>query len=140
MPGNFRSVFRQWIGAGGGERRRPNNPLTLLLAHAIELYLKAFLRLRGVGIEGVKNSFGHDFKKLVDETSSLGLSLAEEDMDIAAILTEKESIGRSRYIETGCRHECAIDRTPPHRGGLKVRVAEPRKVKPQVGFSPTSRR
>ena len=79
----------------------PDAPITLLLAHAIELYLKAFLRLRGVGIEEVRNSFGHDFKKLVDEASSRGLSLVEEDMDIAAILTEKESIRRSRYIETG---------------------------------------
>jgi HEPN domain-containing protein len=79
----------------------PDAPVTLLLAHAIELYLKAFLRLRGVGIDAVKNSFGHDFKKLVDEASSRGLSLVEEDMDIAAILTEKESIRRSRYIETG---------------------------------------
>jgi HEPN domain-containing protein len=79
----------------------PDAPVTLLLAHAIELYLKAFLRLRGVGIDEVKNSFGHDFKKLVDEASSRGLSLVEADMDIAAILTEKESIRGSRYIETG---------------------------------------
>jgi hypothetical protein len=79
----------------------PDAPVTLLLAHAIELYLKAFLLLRGLGIDEVKNSFGHDFKKLVDEASSRGLSLMGEDMDIAAILTEKESIRRSRYIETG---------------------------------------
>jgi len=79
----------------------PNAPVTLLLAHAIELYLKAFLRLRGVGIEEVKSSFGHDFKKLVDEASSRGLSLGKEEIDIAAILTEQESIRRSRYIETG---------------------------------------
>ena len=32
----------------------PDAPVTLLLAHAIELYLKAFLRLRGVGIEQVR--------------------------------------------------------------------------------------
>jgi HEPN domain-containing protein len=79
----------------------PDAPVTLLLAHAIELYLKAFLRLRGVGIEKVKSSFGHDFKKLVDEASSRGLSLGNEEIDIAAILTEQESIRRSRYIETG---------------------------------------
>lgn len=79
----------------------PDAPVTLLLAHAIELYLKAFLRLRGLGIEEVKNSFGHDFKMLVDEAASRGLDLLDEDMDIAAILTEKESIRRSRYIETG---------------------------------------
>lgn len=79
----------------------PDAPVTLLLAHAIELYLKAFLRLRGVGIDEVKNSFGHDFKKLVDEASSRGLTLVAEDRDIAAILTEKESIRRAAYIETG---------------------------------------
>jgi hypothetical protein len=50
----------------------PDAPVTSLLAQAIELYLKAFLRLRGVGIEEVKSSFGHDFKKLVDEASSHG--------------------------------------------------------------------
>src|SRR4029453_13348262 len=79
----------------------PDAPVTLLLAHAIELYLKAFLRLRGVGIGEVRTTFGHDFKSLVDEASSRGLSLAEEEIDIAAILTEKESIRRPRYIETG---------------------------------------
>ena len=35
---------------GEGEPSR-RAPVTLLLAHAIELYLKAFLRLRGLGIE-----------------------------------------------------------------------------------------
>ena len=79
----------------------PDAPVTLLLAHAIELYLKAFLRLRGVGIEEVRTTFGHDFKKLVDEASTRGLSLGKEEIDIAAVLTEKESIRRSRYIETG---------------------------------------
>jgi len=75
----------------------PDAPITLLLAHAIELHLKAYLRLRGLVIEEVKSSFGHDFKMLVDEAASRGLSLMDEDMDIAAILTEKESIRRSRY-------------------------------------------
>ena len=43
----------------------PDAPVTLLLAHAIELYLKAFLRLRGVGIEEVRTTFGHDLKSLL---------------------------------------------------------------------------
>jgi hypothetical protein len=76
---------QQWLGrhkelyaeaVKGCERRphdarakvtHPHAPVTLLLAHAIELHLKAFLRLRGLGIEEVKNSFGHDFKKLAEE-------------------------------------------------------------------------
>jgi hypothetical protein len=53
-----------------------------------------------VGIEEVRTTFG-DFKSLVEEASSRGLSLGKEEIDIAAILTEKESIRRSRYIETG---------------------------------------
>jgi hypothetical protein len=76
-------------------------PVTLLLAHGIELYLKSFLRLRGVGVSEVKSSFGHDFQKLVDEASVRGLPLTDEEADIATILTEQESIRRSRYIETG---------------------------------------
>jgi hypothetical protein len=79
----------------------PDAPVTLLLAHAIELYLKAFLRLRGLGVNEVKGNFGHDFRKLVGEASARGLSLMHEDLEIAAILTEQESIRRSRYIETG---------------------------------------
>src|SRR4029078_6027537 len=59
---------------------------TLLLAHAIELYLKAFLRLRGVGIEALRTTFAHDFKKRVDEASTRGLSLGKEEIDIAAVL------------------------------------------------------
>ena len=43
----------------------PAAPVTLLLAHAIELYLKVFLRLRGVGIEEVRTTFRHDFKVLL---------------------------------------------------------------------------
>jgi hypothetical protein len=79
----------------------PDAPVTLLLAHAIELYLKSFLRLRGLGADEVKGGFGHDFQKLVDEASARGLSILDEDMAIATILTEQESIRRSRYIETG---------------------------------------
>jgi hypothetical protein len=83
------------------EVSHPDAPVTLLLAHAIELYLKAFLRQRGLGVREVKTSFGHDFRKLAEEASARGLNFMDEDLDIAAILTEQESIRRSRYIETG---------------------------------------
>ena len=79
----------------------PEAPVTLLLAHAFELYLKAFLRLRGLGVKQVKTGYGHDFRKLVEEAEARGLRLDDEDKEVAAILTEQESIRRSRYIETG---------------------------------------
>jgi hypothetical protein len=79
----------------------PDAPVTLHMAHAIELYLKAFLRLRGLSVDDVKKSFGHNFTKLANEAADRGLSLMDEDRDVTAILTEQESIRRSRYIKTG---------------------------------------
>ena len=79
----------------------PKAPVTLLLAHAFELYLKSFLRARGYSVERLKGGFGHDFRKLVDEAKAQGLRLDDEDQDIADILKEQETIRRSRYIETG---------------------------------------
>jgi HEPN domain-containing protein len=79
----------------------PDAPVTLLLAHAIELYLKAFLRLRGLSVGEVKSDFGHNFRKLIREASDRGLPIDEEDEDVASMLTEQETIRTSRYIETG---------------------------------------
>lgn len=79
----------------------PDAPVTLLLAHAIELYIKAFLRLQGLSVEDLKTSFGHDFRRLVGEAQARGLHFDDEDKEVAVILTEQESIRRSRYIETG---------------------------------------
>jgi hypothetical protein len=79
----------------------PDAPITLLLAHAVELYIKAFLRLKGLGVKDLKTSFGHDFRSLVEEAQARGLQFDDGDKDLAAILTEQESIRRSRYIETG---------------------------------------
>lgn len=76
-------------------------PVTLLLAHAFELYLKAFLRLQGLSVNEVKTGFGHDFRKLVGEAEARGLRFDDDDKEVAQILTEQESIRRSRYIETG---------------------------------------
>jgi HEPN domain-containing protein len=79
----------------------PDAPVTLLMAHAVELYLKAFLRVRGLSAQEVKHSFGHDFIKLVQAAWDRGLALTDEDREMATILKEQESIRRSRYVETG---------------------------------------
>ena len=85
----------------GAKVSHPDAPVTLLMAHAIELYLKAFLRVRGLSAQEVKHSFGHDFEKLVEAAWARGLPLTDEDQHMATILKEQESIRRSRYIETG---------------------------------------
>ena len=79
----------------------PDAPITLLLAHAIELYIKSFLRLKGLGAKDLKTNFGHDFRRLVGEAQAHGLDLDDEDREVAKLLTEQESIRRSRYVESG---------------------------------------
>jgi len=79
----------------------PEAPVTLLMAHAIELYLKSFLRLSGLSAQELKTNFGHDFGKLVDAAATRGLPLLDKERNVANILTEQESIRRSRYVETG---------------------------------------
>jgi HEPN domain-containing protein len=85
----------------GAKVSHPDAPVTLLMAHAVELYLKAFLRLRGLSAQEVKHSFGHDFEKLIEAAWARGLPLTDADQAVAIILKEQESIRRSRYIETG---------------------------------------
>jgi hypothetical protein len=78
----------------------PVAPITLLLAHSVELYIKAFLRLQGLSVNDLKTGFGHDFRTLVEEVQAHGLHFGDDDKAMAAILTEQESIRRSRCIET----------------------------------------
>jgi len=85
----------------GAKISHPDAPVTLLMAHAIELYLKAFLRMNGLSAEEAKHSFGHDFEKLMKAACDRGLPLTDEDKDMAKLLREQESIRRSQYVETG---------------------------------------
>ena len=78
----------------------PDAPITLLL-DAIELYLKAFLRAKGMGISELKTRFGHNFRALLEEAAAQGLTTSDEEKEISDLLTEQESIRGSRYIETG---------------------------------------
>jgi hypothetical protein len=87
----------------------PIAPVTLLLAHAIELYIKSYLRLQGLSAEDLKKKFGHDFRELLAEASSRGLLFDVEDKEVAAVLTEQESIRHSRYIETGSLRRPSLD-------------------------------
>ena len=64
-------------------------PVTMLLAHAVELYLKAFLRLHGVTLKRLAGrKFGHNFKKLAAKAEAEGLTLDDEDSDVMTILLE----------------------------------------------------
>lgn len=75
----------------------PGAPVDFLAFHAIELYLKAFLRAKGLTVAEVKK-IGHGLTKLRDRARELGLTVDDANgvIDLAeAVMMER------RYIRVG---------------------------------------
>jgi HEPN domain-containing protein len=77
----------------------PEAPATFLYCHAIELYLKSFLRFHGVSAKRLQ-SIGHDYKRLLSRASKRGLVLGELESEVLSMLGG-EIWSRSRYLEIG---------------------------------------
>jgi HEPN domain-containing protein len=77
----------------------PEAPATFLYYHAIELYLKSFLRFHGVSAKRLQ-SIGHDYKRLLSRASKHGLVLGELENKVLNTL-DGEIWSRSRYLEIG---------------------------------------
>jgi hypothetical protein len=75
-------------------------PLTYLYYHAIELYLKAYLRSRNQTVEDLKK-IGHSISKIAARVQSFGLILDDEDKEVLSLMAEADNVIRSRYIQTG---------------------------------------
>lgn len=57
------------------ERAPPSWPRYFLLCHAVELALKAYLAMHGKTMGNLKNEFGHNIERLLDEAVRAGLPL-----------------------------------------------------------------
>src|SRR5262249_57405830 len=66
--------------------RPPEWPRYLLFYRAMELALKASLVRQGASEKDLKNEFGHDIKKLVDEAVKRGLTLPHGSQEMIADL------------------------------------------------------
>ena len=80
---------------------RSDDPIRFLYTHAIELYLKSFLRLKGVTVQQLRSrEFGHRISVLRSKAQEFGLQLKhfeEEQLDLL-----DDGI-RDRYPEIGFR-------------------------------------
>lgn len=80
----------------------PDEPVNFLYYHAIELYLKAFLRLHGhTPRELAGRKFGHDVGAISKRAVELGLFLADEDKEVLFVMESTDAVIRSRYIKVG---------------------------------------
>lgn len=77
----------------------PEAPVDFLAFHAIELYLKAFLRAKGLTVAEVKK-IGHGLTKLRDRARDLGLTVDDGN---GVIVLAAASMMERRYISTGTK-------------------------------------
>jgi hypothetical protein len=79
------------------------SPLRFLYYHAIELYLKAFLRQHGHSVAELSDpkTFGHKTTKLKARAKRLGLDFMDRDWEVLDLMGKTDVVIRSRYIRTG---------------------------------------
>ena len=104
--GLFNTAVSYWKSAAALERAKvkathPDHPIRSLYYHAIELYLKAFLRQHHSVKELASKKFGHNTKKLSVRARELELSFHDEDQTVFAHLQNSDAVMQARYIRTG---------------------------------------
>lgn len=97
-----RSYWRsaEYLNAGGVRVTHPQAPVTFLYCHAIELYLKAFLRGDGKSIADLKK-LGHRVAVLANVAIENGLALTPEHQEILSHIDDADVPIEARYIVTG---------------------------------------
>jgi hypothetical protein len=81
------------------ETTHPDAPRDFLYAHAIELYLKAFLRTQGMSVDELKK-IGHDIPTLAQLVARYGVPI-EPQIGFVLELLNKDNVFGARYIVTG---------------------------------------
>lgn len=75
----------------------PEAPVDFLAFHAIELYLKSFLRAHGLTVKDT-TGLGHKLELLREEANRYGLSFDDENR---VVLLASQTMMDRRYIATG---------------------------------------
>jgi len=81
----------------------PQAPVTFLLCHAIELYLKAYLRGAGTSIAHLKK-LSHRVANLAKVAAENGLQLEPEQAEILSHVDDADVAIEARYIVTGFKN------------------------------------
>lgn len=77
-----------------------DKPTYFCYYHAIELYLKAFLRHHH-GVDELEDEFRHSATKLMNRAKELGIDFDDEDVDVLTMMGETDAVIRARYTRTG---------------------------------------
>jgi hypothetical protein len=99
-----RSYWRsaEHLNAARLEVTHPQAPVTFLFCHAIELYLKAYLRM-GNSVGQLKQ-MGHRVANLAKSAMEFGLSIGQEHSEILSHIDDADVAIEARYIVTGFKN------------------------------------
>jgi hypothetical protein len=100
---NFaRSYWRssEQLRASKPDVTHPDAPILFLFYHALELYLKAFLRNAGYDLKQLKD-ISHRITKAGRAAYDEGLQLTADDFELLRLVDSYDNVVRSRYITTG---------------------------------------
>lgn len=75
-------------------------PAANLFCHAIELYLKSFLRAHGSSELILRRTYGHDLLRIAGACKAAGLILSEETTDLIDSVAPDFAAFRFRYPDT----------------------------------------
>jgi hypothetical protein len=78
----------------------PHSPILFIYYHAIELYLKAFLRSEGFTVAELED-IGHKFSKLQKLCADRGLHFDDEDKEVLAMMATPGAWSGTRYLQVG---------------------------------------
>jgi hypothetical protein len=105
-----RSYWRsaEHLNAANLKVTHPQAPVTFLFCHAIELYLKAYLRDAGNGVTQLKK-IGHRIAELAKSATETGLKIEPEQSEILSHIDDGDVAIEARYIVTGFKRQPTID-------------------------------
>lgn len=78
----------------------PDAPILFLFYHAVELYLKAFVRSAGYDLKALKD-ISHRITRAGEAAQKEGLQLSPDDFELLRLIDSYDNVMRSRYITTG---------------------------------------
>ena len=84
-------------------------PTSFLYFHAIELFLKAYLRIHGHSVREIKGTFGHSIERMRKRAKHLGFDFMDEDSDVLTLMEDSDIVIGSRYIRTGYKDVPTIE-------------------------------
>jgi DNA-binding transcriptional ArsR family regulator len=93
----------EYLSAAALDVTHPQAPVTFLFCHAIELYLKAYLRGMGSTVTQLKK-VGHRVSSLAKSAAEIGLNLEPEQSEILSHVDDADVAIEARYIVTGFKN------------------------------------